>query len=50
MRCSSKTQAEETTMKILKMHSLVFEVLQLADNSNILSIFNQGGPPGRCVV
>ena len=50
MRCSSKTQAEETTMKILKMHSLIFEVLQLTDNWNILSTFNQGGPPGRCVV
>ena len=33
-----------------KMHSLFFEVLQLADNSNILSSFNQHGPPGRCVV
>lgn len=50
MRGSRQTQTEEIHMKLLKMHGLVFEVLKLADSSDMLSAFNQRGPLASYVV
>ena len=50
MRGSRQTRAEEIHMKLLKMHGLVFEVLKLADSSDMLSAFHQRGPLASYVV